>query len=61
MYGSIYGRCTHIKDVSVEDEVVVFGAQGENNIPIEEIAEILGTINYEVMCMIGKRVPRIYV
>nr|WP_302598773.1 alanine racemase [uncultured Cellulosilyticum sp.] len=52
---------THIKDVSVEDEVVVFGAQGENNIPIEEIAEILGTINYEVMCMIGKRVPRIYV
>lgn len=52
---------TNIKNVQVEDEVVIFGKQGDNEIPIEEIANLLGTINYEVMCMIGKRVPRIYV
>lgn len=52
---------THIKDVKVEDEVIIFGKQDEKSIPIEEIAEILGTINYEIMCMIGKRVPRLYI
>ena len=50
-----------IEGVSVGDEVVVFGTQGDNTIPIEEIAKLTDTINYEVMCMIGKRVPRIYV
>ena len=52
---------SHIKDVSVEDEVVIFGKQGNRCIPIEEITDELGTINYEMMCMIGKRVPRLYV
>ena len=51
---------SHIKDVRVEDEVVIFGVQQDKYIPIEEIAEALGTINYEIMCMIGKRVPRLY-
>ena len=50
-----------IEGVSVEDEVVLFGKQGDNEIPVEEIADILGTINYEIICMIGKRVPRVYV
>lgn len=52
---------THIEDVQPEDEVVIFGEQGDKCIPIEEIARKLGTINYEIMCMIGKRVPRLYV
>jgi len=52
---------TNIKGVSVEDEVVLFGKQGEKEIPVEEIATLLGTINYEIVCMIGKRVPRVYV
>lgn len=52
---------TNIKGVSLEDEVVLFGKQGEREIPVEEIASILGTINYEIVCMIGKRVPRVYV
>lgn len=52
---------TKIKGVSVEDEVVLFGKQGEKEIPVEEIAQLLGTINYEIVCMIGKRVPRVYV
>lgn len=52
---------SHIHDVRVEDEVVIFGKQGDKCIPIEEIAEGLDTINYEIMCMIGKRVPRLYI
>lgn len=50
-----------IPDVEVGDEVVVFGKQGDNELPIEELAQLMDTINYEVMCMIGKRVPRIYI
>ncbi len=52
---------SNIEHVSVEDEVVLFGKQGNNEIPVEEIANILDTINYEIICMIGKRVPRVYV
>lgn len=51
---------TGIPDVKMGDEVVVFGRQGEQVLPIEELAEILGTINYELTCVITKRVPRIY-
>jgi alanine racemase len=46
--------------VSVGDEVVLFGRQGEGEIPVEEIGEWMGTINYEVTCLIGRRVPRAY-
>ena len=52
---------TGIDDVKVGDEVVLFGKQGENFIHIDELAEKLGTINYEIVCMISKRVPRVYI
>lgn len=52
---------SHIPDVEVGDEVVVFGCQGDKCIAIEELAKLMDTINYEVMCMIGKRVPRIFI
>ncbi len=52
---------THINYVAVGDEVVLFGKQNSNEITVEEIANILNTINYEVICMIGKRIPRMYV
>lgn len=48
------------KEVSVGDEVVLFGKQGENEITIEDVASDIGTINYEVVCVIGKRIPRFY-
>ncbi|HHW41859.1 MAG TPA: alanine racemase [Syntrophomonadaceae bacterium] len=51
---------THIPDVVQDDEVVLLGRQGEEEITAEEIAAHLGTINYEVVCMISERVPRIY-
>ncbi len=47
-------------EVTVGDEVVLFGKQGNNEITVEEIAAIMGTINYEVVCIIGKRIPRVY-
>jgi len=46
--------------VMVGDEVVLFGKQGDNQITVEDIASIIGTINYEVVCIIGKRIPRVY-
>ncbi len=50
----------HIPDVAVEDEVVVFGAQGLESISVDEIAASLKTINYEIITSITARVPRVY-
>lgn len=44
--------------IEFDDEVIVFGE--DNLIMIEEVAEDLGTISYELMCAISKRVERIY-
>ncbi len=43
------------------DEVVLIGQQGEARITAEDVAQRWDTINYEVTCGIGARVPRIYV
>lgn len=52
---------TDVGDVKVGDEVVLMGSCGDAKFDAEDIAEILGTISYEVICMMGKRVPRVYV
>lgn len=49
-----------IADVVVGDEVVLFGKQKENVIPVEEIAEMSASFNYEAVCDVNRRVPRIY-
>jgi len=51
----------HIPDVSVGDEVVLVGKNGDENISVRDIAGKMGTIPYEVLCSIGKRVARIKV
>lgn len=51
---------TGIPDVKRGDEVVAFGRQGGNAITAAELAEQIGTIPYEVTCLISKRVPRVY-
>ena len=52
---------TDLDDVKIGDEVVLFGV-GKNSYPkVEELALILGTINYEVVCMMGRRIPRKYI
>ena len=50
---------TDVRDVAPGDEVVLMGRQGGDEITAEEIAEKIGTISYEVLCMVGKRVPRV--
>ncbi|HEX7055682.1 MAG TPA: alanine racemase [Bacilli bacterium] len=52
---------SHLGDVSLQDEVVLFGKQGDNVISADELAQKLGTINYEILCMVSARVPRVYV
>ncbi|GAB4476286.1 MAG: alanine racemase [Anaerolineales bacterium] len=49
-----------VPEAEVGDEVVIIGKQGKHHITAEDIAHTWGTINYEVVCGIGKRVPRIY-
>jgi alanine racemase len=44
----------------MEDPVVLIGTQGEETSSIEQMASACGTINYEIMCGIQRRVPRIY-
>ncbi|MGE6632108.1 alanine racemase [Bacillus sp. NPDC077027] len=44
----------------VGTKVVLIGAEQGENIPVDEIARRLETINYEITCMIGYRVPRVY-
>lgn len=50
-----------IGGVRAGDEVTVFGADGDAQIPVETLASAAGTINYEVVCLVGKRVPRLYI
>ena len=48
---------TDMPGVDVGDEIEVFGARN----PIEVMAEMAGTIPYELICMVSKRVPRVYI
>jgi len=48
-------------DADEWDEAVLMGQNGNDMISAEEIAKSIGTINYEVVCMVNKRVPRVYI
>lgn len=50
---------TDVKDLYIDKEVIVFG-EGKNTNSAEDLARNLGTISYEVICMISRRVPRVY-
>lgn len=47
-------------DAAPGDEVVLLGSQGNEEITADEWARTLDTINYEVVCLVGRRVPRVY-
>lgn len=51
---------TDIPNVKLGDEVILMGQQGDLEFTADHIAELIGTINYEITCMISKRVPRVY-
>jgi alanine racemase len=52
---------TDIEGVETGDEVVLLGKQGENRITADEIASKIGTISYEVLCMIGNNNEREFI
>lgn len=47
-------------NAEIGDEVMLFGRQGSEEITLTELAELAGTINYELACLISPRVPRVY-
>ena len=51
---------TEIPGVEEGDVVTVFGRDGEAFLPVDELAALNDTIHYEMVCLVGKRVPRIY-
>ncbi|MDP3940917.1 MAG: alanine racemase [bacterium] len=51
---------THIPGTEVGDEVILIGKQGSKEITTEEIADRIGTINYEVLTSLAERVQRVY-
>ena len=52
--------CGQESDVSVGDEAVLIGTQGDQSISAADVADSLGTIPYEVVCDVGRRVRRHY-
>ena len=49
-----------VREVREGDEIILLGRQ-EDGITADDLADIMGTINYEVVCSISARVPRIYI
>ncbi|WLR49187.1 alanine racemase [Halobacillus litoralis] len=52
---------TSVGEVREKTEFTIFGESTEGHIPLQEIADQLNTIHYELTCQIGKRIPRKYV
>ena len=50
-----------VEKAKIGDEVVILGQQGDYEITADMMADELDTINYELICMFGARLPRIYV
>jgi alanine racemase len=48
-------------NISSGDEVVLIGCSGDEMISVDELADKLGSISYEVVCTIGRRVPRVFI
>ena len=51
---------TDVPDVQLGDEVIIMGSDGKNTISADDIAAATGTINYEIVCAFGQRLPKVY-
>ncbi len=68
-YGRVIGRVCMDQlmvdvtglDVKMGDKAVLFGTDGQLTLPVEELAERAGTINYESVCLVSKRVSRVHI
>jgi len=52
---------TDVPNVKAGDEVIIMGSDGKNTISAEDIATATGTINYEIVCAFGQRLPKVYI
>lgn len=52
---------SHIDGVQVRDDVILIGRDGDKEVTVEEVAEPANSFNYELVCNISRRVPRIYI
>lgn len=69
-FASILGRIcmdqcmidvTDIDNIKTGDEVIILGGEGDLKFNADDMAEALGTINYEILCRIKSRIPRVYI
>ena len=52
---------TGIENIDVGDTAVIFGSDGGETIAADEVADVAGTINYDIVCRLDCRVPRVFV
>jgi len=50
-----------VPGASVGDEVILWGGAGEAMISVNDVARLANTISYEMLCTVGRRVPRTYI
>ena len=51
---------SNVPEAEEGDIVTVFGKDGEASVSVDEVAALAGTINYEIICAVSRRVPRCY-
>ncbi len=52
---------TDVPGVKAGDEVIIIGSSGKNSILADDIGDATGTINYEIVCAFGQRLPKVYI
>jgi alanine racemase len=52
---------THVPDVKLGDTVTLLGRDGNLEITAQEMGKLCHTINYEVVCRFGQRLPKVYI
>lgn len=52
---------TDVPNVKEGDEVILMGTDGTHTILADDIASATGTINYEIVCAFGQRLPKVYI
>ncbi len=50
-----------VNTISVGDEIILLGKRGDQSITAEDLANISGTISYEILCAVGERIPRLFI
>lgn len=51
---------SRLKNVHIGMEAVIMGKQSKEEVSADELARLAGTINYEIVCNLGNRLPRVY-